>query len=91
MLHPCTTTQFKKDQKKALKQNKDFTTLSKIMAQLIAEEPLEPKYCDHALKGNWNGFRDCHIENDWVLIYKVNKEKKTIVFTRLSTHSELFK
>jgi mRNA interferase YafQ len=90
MLHPITTTQFEKDKKKARKQKKGFITLSKIMKKLIEEQPLEPKYCDHPLKGNWKGFRDCHIENDWVLIYRVDKKEQKILFVRLGTHSELF-
>jgi mRNA interferase YafQ len=91
MLHPDTTTQFERDKKQALKQRRDLTVLSRIMKKLIEEQPLEPKYCDHPLRGDWRGFRDCHIENDWVLIYKVDKEKHKIVFARLGTHSELFK
>ncbi len=61
------------------------------MEKLIKEQPLEAKFCDHPLKGEWKGFRDCHVENDWVLIYKIEKEKQKIVFARLGTHSELFK
>ena len=91
MLHPCTTTQFERDKVKALKQGRDPDLLSQVMEKLIKEQPLEAKYCDHPLKGSWKGFRDCHILNDWVLIYKVDKEKKKIVFARLGTHSELFK
>jgi mRNA interferase YafQ len=91
MLHPSNTTQFERDKKKALKQGKTLTHLCKIMERLIKEQPLEPKYCDHPLKGNWKGFRDCHIENDWLLIYKIDKKQQKIVFARLGTHSELFK
>lgn len=91
MLFPAITNQFLKDKKKALKQKKNLTILLKIMDKLISEEPMEPRYCDHPLKGNWKGYRDCHVENDWVLIYKIDKEKKQIVFVRLGTHSELFK
>jgi mRNA interferase YafQ len=91
MLHPSTTTQFDKDKVKALKQKRDFARLSEVMGKLIKEQPLEAKYCDHPLKGDWKGFRDCHVTSDWVLIYKVDKEKKKIVFARLGTHSELFR
>ena len=91
MLHPTTTTLFEKDKKKALKQSKNMSRLAEVMKKLIEERPLEPKYCDHPLKGEWKGFRDCHVENDWVLIYKVVKEEKRIIFARLGSHSELFK
>lgn len=91
MFFPAITNQFLKDKKKALKQKKNLAVLIKIMDKLINEESLEPRYCDHPLKGNWKGYRDCHVENNWVLIYKIDKEKKQIVFVRLGTHSELFK
>lgn len=80
----------RKIEKKALKQNRDFTLLNSVLRQLIMEEPLDKKYLDHPLKGNWKGCRDCHVQNDWVLIYRVNKENKTIIFERIGTHSELF-
>jgi len=90
MLHPFKTKPFERDQKKAKKQNKDFTELLEVMHHLINEEPLDPKYKDHALKGKWVGCRDCHVENDWVLIYRINKNEKTIRFERIGSHSELF-
>jgi mRNA interferase YafQ len=91
MLFPSTTTQFDKDKKKAQKQGKNLALLITVMEKLIKEERLHPKLCDHPLKGEWNGFRDCHVLNDWVLVYKIDKEKKKITFSRLGTHSELFK
>jgi len=68
-----------------------MSALRDVMRKLIEEKTLEPKYCDHPLKGKWKGFRDCHVQNDWVLIYRVDKQEKTITFTRLGTHAELFK
>jgi len=91
MLQPFKTKKFEQDQKKARKQNKDFTDLVKIMEQLIKEERLDPKYKDHSLKGKWVGCRDCHVQNDWVLIYRVNEDEKTIRFERIGSHAELFK
>jgi mRNA interferase YafQ len=76
--------------KKSHKQRRNFKLLTEVMEKLINECPLESKYCDHPLKGEWKGFRDCHIENDWVLIYKVEKAEKRIIFARLGTHAELF-
>jgi len=90
MLHPSTTTQFDKDKLKARKQGRDLARLTEVMENLIKEQSLEAKHCDHPLKGAWKGFRDCHVMSDWVLIYKVDKEKKKIVFVRVGTHSELF-
>ncbi len=91
MLLPGKTTQFIRDQKKAQKQKKNFKTLNDVIERLIIEAPLDPKHNDHPLKGKWKGCRDCHVENDWVLIYRVNKQNKTIVFERIGSHSELFK
>ncbi len=91
MLLPSTTTQFDRDKTKAHKQGRDIARLTEVMEKLVKEQPLEAKYCDHPLKGDWKGFRDCHVMGDWVLIYKIDKEKKKIVFARLGSHSELFK
>lgn len=91
MLFPCTTKQFEKDKEKARRQKKNFSILNTIISQLIEEKELEPKFCDHPLKGEWKGFRDCHVENDWVLIYKIDKKEKSITFVRLGSHAQLFK
>lgn len=91
MLRPISTTHFEKDKEKAKRQRKNLSLLSAVIEKLIHEEPLEPKYCDHPLGGEWKGFRDCHVQNDWVLIYKINKKENTIIFARLGSHSELFK
>jgi len=91
MLHPFKTKKFEKDQEKARKQNKNFDELLNVMDRLIKEIPLDPKHKDHSLKGQWIGCRDCHVQNDWVLIYRVNENEKTIRFERIGSHSELFK
>lgn len=90
MLFPKITKQFEKDKEKSRKQKRNFLALNHVVNQLIEEKILDPKYCDHPLNGEWKGFRDCHIQNDWVLIYKIDKTEKTITFVRLGSHSELF-
>lgn len=90
MLTPCKAGQFKKDQKRAEKQGKDFELLHEVLKILIEGKPLPHKYQDHPLTGPWKGYRDCHITNDWVLIYKVDKKNKTLLLQRLGSHSELF-
>jgi mRNA interferase YafQ len=82
------TNQFRKDIKRALKRGKRKEKLIKILKMLEGEQELPEKYRDHALKGNWIGRRDCHIEPDWVLIYKVCEEQ--IILERTGTHSDLF-
>jgi mRNA interferase YafQ len=78
---------FKKDFKKIKKQGADLEKLKKVMEKLQRQETLEKKHRDHDLIGNWNGFRECHIENDWLLIYKIEEDQ--IIFARTGSHSEL--
>ncbi|MES2345730.1 MAG: type II toxin-antitoxin system YafQ family toxin [Chlamydiota bacterium] len=63
--------------------------LKDIMLKLIYEEPLDSKHKDHKLTGNYRSHRECHIEPDWLLIYRITT--KDIFFERLGTHSDLFK
>ena len=91
MLTLETSTQFRKDQKKALKQHKNFRTFQLVIQLLQNENTLPEKYCDHPLTGEWKGARDCHVEDDWVLIYQIDKKKKTLRLIRLGSHSELFR
>ncbi len=82
------TSRFKKDIKRAAKQNRDMEKLKKILEQLAIPSPLPPKYKDHKLKGEWFDFRECHIEPDWLLIYTISDFELRLV--RLGTHAELF-
>jgi len=88
MLKPSYTKQFDRDLKRVLKRGKDKEKIKHIIFRLINEERLEPKYRDHKLVGNYEGRRECHIESDWLLIYKLEKEE--IIFERTGTHSDLF-
>lgn len=63
--------------------------LKVVMAELISENQLNEKYLDHPLKGNFKGFRDCHVEPDWLLIYQIKKPE--IYFYRTGSHSEIFR
>jgi len=89
MLNPSYTRQFKKDVKKLQKRVKDVTKLKSIVENLINKKPLPENCRDHRLVGNYRDRRECHIEPDWLLIYKVTKEE--IIFERTGTHSDLFK
>ena len=82
------TSQFKKDIKKQLRKGKDQQKLVEVVELLLSEKPLPEKNKDHPLKGNWQGRRDCHIEPDWVLIYKISKDE--LLLERTGTHSDLF-
>lgn len=83
------TTQFKQDYKKIKKQNKELNKLKVLIEKLVSEEQLKPKYKDHQLTGEIKGYRDCHIEPDWLLIYK--KTSDALILERTGSHSELFK
>ena len=82
------TSQFKKDIKKQLRKGKNQQKLLAVIELLLSENPLPEKNKDHPLKGNWKGRRDCHIEPDWVLIYKISKDE--LLLERTGIHSDLF-
>lgn len=84
------TTKFKKDYKRMKKQGKDMTLLRDVIDDLLAEKVLDPKYLDHPLSGNYAGFRECHIQPDWLLIYAVDKGQLVLVAARTGSHSVLF-
>ena len=84
------TTQFKKDFKRIVKQGVDIQPLIEVIDKLSKEESLDEKFCDHALKGEWNGFRECHIKPDWLLIYLVDKGELILTLSRTGSHSDLF-
>ena len=88
MLIPVYTGQFAKDIKRAQKRGKNLTKFKIIAQTLITEEVLDPIHKDHKLIGNFTGRRECHIESDWLLIYKTDSSK--IVFERMGSHSDLF-
>jgi mRNA interferase YafQ len=82
------TTQFKKDYKRLKRQNKDFRKLKDIIDKLFRGSSLAPKHHDHALSGEWKGHRECHIEPDWILIYRLTGEE--LILERTGSHSDLF-
>ncbi len=84
------STKFKRDIKRGQKQNKNMNKLKAVLDLLIEGKELPPKNKDHFLSGNWSGFRECHIEPDWLLIYRVNEQEKLLELVRLGSHSDLF-
>ena len=90
MLDLVTTTQFKKDLKRIRKRGYDLSKLDDILQKLRAEESLPEKNRDHDLTGNYKGFRECHVESDWLLVYAVDNEKIILTASRTGTHSDLF-
>ncbi len=90
MLRVARTSQFKRDYKRELKGSHKKTLaddLKEVLTSLVQYEPLDEKYKDHALTGNWKDHRDCHIKPDLVLIYRV--EDNILRLARMGSHSEL--
>ncbi len=83
-------TLFKKDFKRIKKRGYDILRLEKIVELLANEVPLPEQFKDHNLSGNYNGFRECHIAPDWLLIYQVNNNELVLVLSRTGSHSDLF-
>ncbi len=88
MLTPVFENTFKKDIKRLQKRAKNMDKLKAVIDKLLNNQPLENKYKDHALIGNWKGYRDCHIEPDWLLIYKITEN--CLYLVRTGSHSDLF-
>lgn len=88
MPNPVRTNRFKKDIELMRKRGKDFSKLRQVMEQLIREESLHARHREHVLIGNYVGRRECHIEPDWLLIYKL--DGADIIFERTGTHADLF-
>jgi len=83
-----TGTQFRRDVKIAQQRGKEMARLREVVLLLIEGRPLPPSCRDHALAGDWKHYRDCHIEPDWLLIYKIDGDDLHLV--RTGTHSDLF-
>ena len=84
------TTQFKKDYKLAKKRGLEISLLKEVITKLANGETLPPEYHDHGLSGNWSGHRECYIQPDWLLIYRIEDDVLILSLTRTGTHSDLF-
>lgn len=83
------TTQFKRDYKAAMKRHLPMERLDNVIRLLARGEQLPLEYRDHALANNWRGFRECHIQPDWLLIYKQDNGALVLTLTRTGSHTEL--
>ena len=82
---------FRKNLKKMLRRGKDINKINDVILKLANGDTLAPKYKDHALSGDLEGLRDCHIENDWVLLYFYTTNGELVLtLTDTGTHSDLF-
>ena len=83
------TSQFKRDYKKAISRGKDLSLFYEVVDFLLKGLKLPPKYKVHNLSGKFRRHRDCHIESDWILIYRI--DRNTLFLERMGTHTDLFK
>lgn len=90
MLDVRFTNKFKKDLTRIEKQGKNPEKLYIVIDSLRQEKKLPSSNHDHSLSGEWAGYRECHIEPDWLLIYKINNKVLELVLIRTGSHSELF-
>ena len=82
---------FKKEFQQSLRQEGHTPEMFQtVLNYLIHEKPLPEKYRDHKLSGGYNGYRECHIAPDWLLVYKTDAKKLVLVLTRTGSHSDLF-
>jgi mRNA interferase YafQ len=81
-------TQYRRDLKRSEKRGKPMEKMRQVILLLLSAEPLPARYRDHTLSGDWVGHRECHVDPDWLLIYKVDTESLYLV--RTGSHSDLF-
>lgn len=90
MLTLETTTQFRRDYKRVKKRGYDLKLLETVIDTLLAGVPLDEKHRDHPLSGNFNKFRECHVQPDWLLMYRIDNDRLVLVANRTGTHADLF-
>lgn len=90
MLEVVLSNQFKKDLKLASKRGYKLELLEKTVDKIANNIKLEDKYRDHALTGNYFGFRECHIQPDWLLVYRIENDELILFLSRTGSHSDLF-
>lgn len=88
MLTPVRSSSFKRDVKRARRRGKDMNKLTALLNLLIGQAPLPKHYQDHSLRGNWKGYRDAHIEPDWLLLYCIVGDE--LHLARTGSHADLF-
>ena len=84
------TSRFRKEYKLAKKRGKDINLLKTVIELLAKGDPLPETYKDHPLISNWVGYRECHIQNDWLLVYKYENAKLILSLAATGSHSDLF-
>lgn len=89
MLKLKRTNKFEKDIKLLTKRHQDFAKLKTLLELLVTQQPLPLTYRDHPLRGDYVGYRECHLEPDWLLIYRL--EGEYLILARTGRHNDLFR
>ena len=87
---PLRSPRFERELKRAERRGLNVDEAEALIVRLSNDEPLERKHHDHSLRGEYEGFRECHINPDWLLIYRKDNDKLILHLTRTGTHSDLF-
>ena len=82
------STRFRRDVKRLSRQGADLSKLESVIRTMVAQSPLDERLRDHVLTGNWGGYRDCHIQPDWLLLYRVVDDE--LQLARTGSHADLF-
>ena len=81
-------TKFRRDVKRLKRQGVDLAPLQAVIMTLVAEKSLDERCRDHVLVGNWRGFHECHLQPDWLLIYRIDRDE--LQLARTGSHAQLF-
>ncbi len=84
-------TRFQRDMQRMVRRRKDLAKLQHVIEILVAQQPLSPRYHDHALTGSLNTMRDLHVEPDWLVIYRIDRDRRELILLRTGTHADIFK
>ena len=90
MLTPVLAKSFTRDLKRVVRRGRDPHKIAKVIDLLCAQKPLPPSLRDHALKGKWIGHRDCHVEPDLVMVYRIVQDRLLLICVHLGSHADLF-
>lgn len=90
MLTLSTTAKFRKDYRRMKKRGADLRLLQKVIDELLAERPLAEKHRNHRLTGDYEGFWECHVQPDWLLVYYIEQDELVLTAARTGSHSDLF-
>ena len=91
MLELVLSNRFKKDLKTIMRRGYNLDLMEEVVDTLLAQGQLDEKYHDHPLSGDYNGFRECHILPDWLLVYRIDDDELMLFLSRTGTHSDLFR